>query len=575
MSERTFHSGQPHLAPRSFFGVEDFLDDDNSRPYTYQKGKKSKNPTKHISFKQRTVAYMEPFTLDVLVMKRSVSASLTHRVTSRQVAVAGTNSKDIKAVLKSRSDIPACVAVGRILAERAKEADVFTATYTPRERDKFEGKIRAVVQSIIDNDAHWATTCGTFYGSVPRIRASKEASRAYPFNGCWARTRNFSVECSAKRFRKNSKPGKGGTNDNSLDENRSVSSSDGSSLKVDRAQEDDVARLEGSAARSSAAVPSRDSVLRACVVTSGLLAALGAGIRQVSHVAFAEGLPVTDCTKEVTFGFEIWHLELVAGLVILISSSRYLLLKIWPDFAESSAAANLQVLTSLEPLDYPVVAFLPGVGEELLFRGALIPVIGLNWTSVLVVASLFGVLHLGSGRNYSFAVWATFVGFMYGWATIASGSVVAPMAAHALNNLVGGILGAVKLELRCPRSLEGISVDPDPDWSFDDLLSELSALEEKLSSSLSLLAAPFSERRSRRNASNTTNLGRSPIVFRLCISEDEMGEEEDAVDERPVSQSRFEFNELYLSEDKDDELSLEAAHPYLMDKVGLVESSLS
>ncbi|KAK4753614.1 hypothetical protein SAY87_001718 [Trapa incisa] len=445
MSERTFHSGQPHLAPRSFFGVEDFLDDDNSRPYTYQKGKKSKNPTKHISFKQRTVAYMEPFTLDVLVMKRSVSASLTHRVTSRQVAVAGTNSKDIKAVLKSRSDIPACVAVGRILAERAKEADVFTATYTPRERDKFEGKIRAVVQSIIDNDAHWATTCGTFYGSVPRIRARKEASRAYPFNGCWARTRNFSVECSAKRFRKNSKPGKGGTNDNSLDENsldenRSVSSSDGSSLKVDRAQEDDVARLEGSAARSSAAVPSRDSVLRACVVTSGLLAALGAGIRQVSHVAFAEGLPVTDCTKEVTFGFEIWHLELVAGLVILISSSRYLLLKIWPDFAESSAAANLQVLTSLKPLDYPVVAFLPGVGEELLFRGALIPVIGLNWTSVLVVASLFGVLHLGSGRNYSFAVWATFVGFMYGWATIASGSVVAPMAAHALNNLVGGVL---------------------------------------------------------------------------------------------------------------------------------------
>ncbi|KAK4753613.1 hypothetical protein SAY87_001717 [Trapa incisa] len=174
----------------------------------------------------------------------------------------------------------------------------------------------------------------------------------------------------------------------------------------------------------------------------------------------------------------------------------------------------------------------------------------------------------------------------------------APMAAHTLNRMrhrmresdlsspssyppssfhlfPNSRMGAVKLELRCPRSLEGISVDPDPDWSFDDLLSELSALEEKLSSSLSLLAAPFSERRSRRHASNTTNSGRSPIVFRLCISEDEMGEEEDAVDERPVSQNQFEFNELYLSEDKDDELSLEAAHPYLMDKVGLVESSLS
>ncbi|XP_028798658.1 uncharacterized protein LOC114754083 [Neltuma alba] len=146
-----FHNGKVHMAPRSFFGVEDFLDDDTSRPYTYQKEKKSKNPTKHVSFKQRTVAYMEPFTLDVYISKRFVTASITHRMTSKQVAVAGTNSKDIKAVLRSRSDIPACLAVGQILAERAREADVYTACYTPRERDKFEGKIRAVVQSLIDN----------------------------------------------------------------------------------------------------------------------------------------------------------------------------------------------------------------------------------------------------------------------------------------------------------------------------------------------------------------------------------------------------------------------------------------
>ncbi|KAJ4803074.1 50S ribosomal protein L18 [Rhynchospora pubera] len=149
---RRFHSGQVLSSPsRSFFGVEDFLDDDNSRPYTYKKEKKSKNPQKHVSFKNRTNAYLEPFCLDVFISKRFVSASVTHRVTCKQVAVAGTNSKDIKAVLKSRSDIPACLAVGRFLAERAKEADVYTCTYTPRDGDKFEGKIRAVVQSLIDN----------------------------------------------------------------------------------------------------------------------------------------------------------------------------------------------------------------------------------------------------------------------------------------------------------------------------------------------------------------------------------------------------------------------------------------
>lgn len=187
-------------------------------------------------------------------------------------------------------------------------------------------------------------------------------------------------------------------------------------------------------------IASRSDVLQACTVTSGLIAALGILIRQVSHVASMEGLPIHDCSTEVSFGIEMWHLELITGLVILISSCRYLLLKTWPDFAESTEAANQQVLTSLQPLDYLVVSFLPGVTEELLFRGALLPLFGMDWKSVLLAATIFGVLHLGNGRKYSFAIWATFVGFVYGYATIVSSSLVVPMASHALNNLAGGLL---------------------------------------------------------------------------------------------------------------------------------------
>lgn len=44
-----------------------------------------------------------------------------------------------------------------------------------------------------------------------------------------------------------------------------------------------------------------------------------------------------------TVDFELWHLELITGLVVLVSLCRYLLLKTWPDFAESSEAANQQV----------------------------------------------------------------------------------------------------------------------------------------------------------------------------------------------------------------------------------------
>lgn len=187
-------------------------------------------------------------------------------------------------------------------------------------------------------------------------------------------------------------------------------------------------------------VPSKSSVLEACVTTSGLIALLGVVIRQVSHVAASEGLPVSDCNAQVSFGFETWHLELITGLVVLVSSLRFVLLKTWPYFAESSEAANTQVLTSLEPFDYIIVAFLPGISEELLFRGALLPLFGLNWGSALVVGSIFGALHLGNGRKYSFAAWATFVGFAYGYATILSSSVIVPIASHAVNNLVGALL---------------------------------------------------------------------------------------------------------------------------------------
>ncbi|XP_024960891.1 uncharacterized protein LOC112501482 [Cynara cardunculus var. scolymus] len=198
--------------------------------------------------------------------------------------------------------------------------------------------------------------------------------------------------------------------------------------------------------QASIAIASRSSVLQACTVTSGFIAFMGVIIRQGSRLASAQGWPIVDCSSEISFNFEMWHLQVVAGLVILISSSRFLLLKTWSDFAESSEASNQQVLTSLEPLDYALVAFLPGISEELLFRGALLPLFGINLQNAMAVAALFGILHLGSGRKFSFAIWATFVGLAYGYATIISSSLIVPMASHAINNLIGGVIWRVTHE---------------------------------------------------------------------------------------------------------------------------------
>ncbi|MCO5600999.1 hypothetical protein L7F22_055115 [Adiantum nelumboides] len=100
------------------------------------------------SFKHRTEAYMFPFTLDVFISKKYIHASIMHRMSNKVVAVASTNSKDLRSVLKSKCDLSACRIVGQVLAERAREADVFTSLYYTRKNEKLEGKLLAVVDSV-------------------------------------------------------------------------------------------------------------------------------------------------------------------------------------------------------------------------------------------------------------------------------------------------------------------------------------------------------------------------------------------------------------------------------------------
>ncbi|XP_058102107.1 uncharacterized protein LOC131246219 [Magnolia sinica] len=280
--------------------------------------------------------------------------------------------------------------------------------------------------------------CSGFLPSRRRILPAKG------HHGFGADLRAFATRKSVRKARKDGEAPKSRTSEtNKHPSNEYDRFEDRSSAVGDVISDDSVELLNDNLiGKSSTSTPSssRSVVLQACIVTSGLIFTLGVIIRQVSHIAFTEGWAILDSSTEVSFDFETWHLELITGLVILISSCRYLLLKIWPDFAESSEAANQQVLGSLQPLDYVVVAFLPGISEELLFRGALLPLFGLSWKSALAVGAIFGALHLGSGRKYSFAVWATFVGLAYGLATAVTSSIIVPMASHSLNNLVGGIL---------------------------------------------------------------------------------------------------------------------------------------
>ena len=69
-------------------------------------------------------------------------------------------------------------------------------------------------------------------------------------------------------------------------------------------------------------------------------------------------------------------------------------------------------------------------GEELLFRGLLVPILG-----VVVSALLFGALHQIRGpARWGWMAWATVMGLLFGVAFAATGSLAGPLVAHAIIN---------------------------------------------------------------------------------------------------------------------------------------------
>jgi hypothetical protein len=77
-----------------------------------------------------------------------------------------------------------------------------------------------------------------------------------------------------------------------------------------------------------------------------------------------------------------------------------------------------------------MVAGLSSLGEELLFRGLLVPTVGV-WLS----AAAFGLAHQMRGPSrWVWAGWATGVGLLLGAIFAMTGSLVGPLLAHALVN---------------------------------------------------------------------------------------------------------------------------------------------
>lgn len=74
-----------------------------------------------------------------------------HRGTSKVISVATTNSKDLRNTLPSLTDTNACRVIGKLIAERSKEADVFAMSYEAKKNERIEGRLGIVLDTIKEN----------------------------------------------------------------------------------------------------------------------------------------------------------------------------------------------------------------------------------------------------------------------------------------------------------------------------------------------------------------------------------------------------------------------------------------
>jgi hypothetical protein len=134
-----------------------------------------------------------------------------------------------------------------------------------------------------------------------------------------------------------------------------------------------------------------------------------------------------------------WWLIAVLGIVVFLAVA-YGIERVADRLSPSSQqqvtnATNALFARFNNPIGVILLGLVPGVVEETLFRGALVPRLG-----VVVTAVLFAALH--TQYALTFATLEVFVlGIGLGWLRVRSGSTLPCMVTHAGYNIAVGLIG--------------------------------------------------------------------------------------------------------------------------------------
>jgi len=121
------------------------------------------------------------------------------------------------------------------------------------------------------------------------------------------------------------------------------------------------------------------------------------------------------------------------GAALLLGLVNYVVLRLAPPLQPVRAIRRLYqetlrpLFAEVGPLEIVGVSVAAGVGEELLFRGAVQAEFGLVAASVL-----FGLAHISGRSSVVFGLWVAVMGFGLGGLAQAAGGLLAPIVAHTV-----------------------------------------------------------------------------------------------------------------------------------------------
>ncbi|MCA6572206.1 MAG: lysostaphin resistance A-like protein [Pseudanabaena sp.] len=177
---------------------------------------------------------------------------------------------------------------------------------------------------------------------------------------------------------------------------------------------------------------SRSQVLIAMAVTAIIFLGISKGWVYLTGIPM---VPLYWQTEHGVIGFGI-------GLGVALLSS--LIYEIWESYRLAAQEYLEMVLRPLELIDLIWLGLLPGLSEEMLFRGVALPALGMNGIALIITSVVFGVLHMASAKHMSYTVWAIAVGMMLGAVTMYTGNLLSAIMAHVLTNALSGLIWKYK-----------------------------------------------------------------------------------------------------------------------------------